>query len=189
MKTRTLGKTGITVSSIGLGCMGMSEYYGASNDVASIDLMRKAVDLGVTFFDTADMYGVGHNEMLVGQALRGGLRDRVVVATKFANMRRIDGAYLGISGKPEYVKAACDMSLKRLGIDHIDLYYQHRVDPEVPIEDTVGAMADLVKAGKVRFLGLSEAGAKTIRRAHHRAGDRVFAVDARCGGGNPRYVP
>jgi aryl-alcohol dehydrogenase-like predicted oxidoreductase len=166
MKTRTLGKTGITVSSIGLGCMGMSEYYGASNDVASIDLMRKAVDLGVTFFDTADMYGVGHNEMLVGQALRGGLRDRVVVATKFANMRRIDGAYLGISGKPEYVKAACDMSLKRLGIDHIDLYYQHRVDPEVPIEDTVGAMADLVKAGKVRFLGLSEAGAKTIRRAH-----------------------
>ena len=166
MKTRSLGKTGIKVSSIGLGCMGMSEYYGASNDVASIDLMHKAVDLGVTFFDTADMYGVGHNEMLVGQALRGGLRDKVVVATKFANMRRIDGAYLGISGKPEYVKAACDMSLKRLGVDHIDLYYQHRVDPEVPIEETVGAMGELVKAGKVRFLGLSEAGAKTIRRAY-----------------------
>ena len=166
MKTRNLGKTGIKVSAIGLGCMGMSEYYGASDDAASVALIRKAVELGVTLFDTADMYGVGHNEMLVAQALRGGLREKVVVATKFANMRRIDGAYLGISGKPEYVKAACDMSLKRLGVQHIDLYYQHRVDPEVPIEETVGAMADLVKAGKVRFLGLSEAGAGTIRRAH-----------------------
>jgi aryl-alcohol dehydrogenase-like predicted oxidoreductase len=146
--------------------MGMSEFYGASNDEASIALIRRAVDLGVNFFDTADMYGVGHNEMLLAQALRGGLRDKVIVATKFANMRRIDGAHLGVKGRPDYVKAACDMSLKRLGIEHIDLYFQHRVDPEVPIEETVGAMADLVKAGKVRFLGLSEAGAKTIRRAY-----------------------
>jgi aryl-alcohol dehydrogenase-like predicted oxidoreductase len=165
MKTRALGKTGTSVSAIGLGCMGMSEYYGPSDDGASVALLRAAVDRGVTFFDTADMYGVGHNEMLLSQAFRGALRDRVVIATKFANMRRIDCAYLGISGRPEYVKAACDMSLKRLGVGHIDLYYQHRVDPEVPIEDTVGAMAELVKQGKVRFLGLSEAGAGTIRRA------------------------
>jgi aryl-alcohol dehydrogenase-like predicted oxidoreductase len=165
LKTRKLGKTGVAVSSIGLGCMGMSEFYGPADDGVSVDLLRRAVDLGITFFDTADMYGVGHNEMLLGQAFRGGLRDRVIIATKFANMRRIDGAFLGISGKPEYVKAACDMSLKRLGVEHIDLYYQHRVDPDVPIEETVGAMADLVKQGKVRFLGLSEAGAKTIRRA------------------------
>lgn len=166
MNTRELGKTGTRVSAIGLGCMGMSEYYGPSDDVASVALLRRAVDLGVTLFDTADMYGVGHNEMLVGQALRGALRDRVLIATKFANMRRIDGAYLGVNGRPEYVKAACDMSLRRLGVSHIDLYYQHRVDPEVPIEETVGAMADLVKAGKVKHLGLSEAGAATIRRAH-----------------------
>jgi aryl-alcohol dehydrogenase-like predicted oxidoreductase len=165
MKTRALGTSGIRVSAIGLGCMGMSEFYGPSDDLASIALIRKAVDLGISLFDTADMYGVGHNEMLLGQALRG-LRDRVTVATKFGSVRRIDGAFLGVSGRPEYVKAACDMSLKRLGIDHIDLYYQHRVDPDVPIEDTVGAMADLVKAGKVRFLGLSEAGAPSIRRAH-----------------------
>jgi aryl-alcohol dehydrogenase-like predicted oxidoreductase len=166
MKTRSLGRTGITVSAIGLGCMGMSEYYGPSDDESSIALLRRAVDLGITLFDTADMYGVGHNEMLLAQAFRGALRDRVIIATKFANMRRIDGAYLGVSGKPEYVKSACEMSLKRLGVKHIDLYYQHRVDPEVPIEETVGAMAELVKEGKVRFLGLSEAGAKTIRRAH-----------------------
>jgi aryl-alcohol dehydrogenase-like predicted oxidoreductase len=166
MKTRFLGKTGIRVSAIGLGCMGMSEFYGPSSDESSVALLRRAVELGVNFFDTADMYGVGHNEMLLSRAFRGGLRDKVTIATKFANMRRIDGAFLGVNGRPEYVKAACDMSLKRLGIDHIDLYYQHRVDPEVPIEDTVGAMARLVGEGKVRFLGLSEAGAKTIRRAH-----------------------
>jgi aryl-alcohol dehydrogenase-like predicted oxidoreductase len=146
--------------------MGMSEFYGKSDDVTSIDLIRKAIDLGVTFLDTADMYGVGHNEMLLSQALRDGYRRQVVVATKFGNMRRIDGASLGVNGRPEYVVSACDMSLRRLGIDHIDLYYQHRVDPDVPIEDTVGAMAGLVKAGKVRFLGLSEAGAPTIRRAN-----------------------
>ncbi len=146
--------------------MGMSEFYGPSDDRASIALIHKAADLGITLFDTADMYGVGHNEMLLGQALHGGLRDRVVIATKFGIMRRIDGARLGVNGKPEYVRAACDMSLKRLGVDHVDLYYQHRVDPDVPIEETVGAMADLVKAGKVRFLGLSEAGPRTIRRAY-----------------------
>ncbi len=165
-KTRKLGASGVAVSALGLGCMGMSEFYGPSDDAASVALLQRAVDLGVTFFDTADMYGSGHNEMLLGQAFRGSRRERVVIATKFANMRRIDGAFLGINGRPEYVKAACDMSLKRLGVTHIDLYYQHRVDPEVPIEDTVGAMAGLVKEGKVRFLGLSEAGAKTIRRAH-----------------------
>jgi len=165
MKTRTLGRSGIGVSAIGLGCMGMSEFYGPSDDLASIELLRKAVEMGVSFFDTADMYGAGHNEMLLSQAFRGALRDKVTIATKFANMRGIDGSFLGISGRPEYVKAACDMSLKRLGMDHIDLYYQHRVDPKVPIEETVGAMSELVKAGKVRFLGLSEAGAATLRRA------------------------
>ena len=146
--------------------MGMSEFYGPSDDGSSVALLRRAVELGVTFFDTADMYGVGHNEMLLAQAFRGALRDTVTIATKFANMRRLDGAFLGINGRPEYVKAACEMSLKRLGVTHIDLYYQHRVDPDVPIEETVGAMAELVKEGKARFLGLSEAGAKTIRRAH-----------------------
>ncbi|MGA2547326.1 MAG: aldo/keto reductase [Rectinemataceae bacterium] len=166
MKNRVLGRSGISVSAIGLGCMGMSEFYGPSDDTASIDLLRKAVDLGITLFDTADMYGAGHNEMLLSQAFRGGLRNKVTIATKFANMRGIDGSFLGINGRPEYVKAACDMSLKRLGIGHIDLYYQHRVDPSVPIEETVGAMSELVKAGKVRFLGLSEAGPATIRRAH-----------------------
>ncbi len=165
MKTRKLGNSGIEVTAIGLGCMGMSDFYGKSDDVASLALLEKAVEMGVNFWDTADMYGTGHNEMLISQVLRNH-RDEITIATKFGNMRRIDGAHLGINGTPEYVKSACDMSLKRLGVDHIDLYYQHRVDPNVPIEDTVGAMAELVKAGKVRFLGLSEASAQTIRRAY-----------------------
>lgn len=165
MKTRILGQSGIAVSAIGLGCMGMSDFYGKSDDVTSLALLEKALELGVNFWDTADMYGTGHNEMLIAQVLRHH-RDEVIIATKFGNMRRIDGLPLGINGTPEYVKSACEMSLKRLAVDHIDLYYQHRVDPNVPIEDTVGAMAELVKAGKVRFLGLSEASPQTIRRAN-----------------------
>ena len=164
MKTRTLGKD-LVVSEIGLGCMGMSEFYGPGDETESLDTIRLAVDLGVTFFDTADMYGPFTNERLVGKALAG-LRDRVVVATKFGNERLADGTRLGINGSPEYVHKACDASLERLGIDHIDLYYQHRVDKTVPIEDTVGAMAELVQMGKVTHLGLSEASATTIRRAH-----------------------
>jgi aryl-alcohol dehydrogenase-like predicted oxidoreductase len=164
MKLRTLGSSDLEVSAVGLGCMGMSEFYGASEDSASIEVLHHAIDRGVTFWDTADMYGSGHNEQLIGRALRG-RRDEVVLATKFAVMRGPNGEWLGLSGKPEYVKQACDASLQRLGIDHIDLYFQHRVDPEVPIEDTVGAMAELVEAGKVRHLGLSEAAAETLRRA------------------------
>jgi aryl-alcohol dehydrogenase-like predicted oxidoreductase len=165
MQTRTLGKNGPQVSAIGLGCMGISDFYGPSDNKSSLKLLKDAVEMGVTFFDTADMYGVGANESLVGFALRK-VRSQVFLATKFGNMRRLDGAHLGVNGRPEYVLAACEQSLKRLGVETIDLYYQHRVDPTVPIEETVGAMAELVKAGKVRFLGLSEAGASTIRRAH-----------------------
>ena len=164
MESRRLGGSGLEVSAIGLGCMGMSEFYGPSDDASSINVLHHAIDLGVTFWDTADMYGTGRNEQLVGRALRG-RRDRVVLATKFALQRGPDGSFIGISGRPEYVRAACDASLTRLGVDHVDLYYQHRVDPEVPIEDTVGAMAELVEAGKVLHLGLSEAGAATLRRA------------------------
>ena len=165
MEKRRLGSQGLEVSALGLGCMGMSDFYGPTDDVESVATIHRAIDLGVTFFDTADMYGPFKNEELLGRALRG-RREQVVVATKFGNRRAADGAFLGISGRPEYVREACDASLRRLGVGHIDLYYQHRVDPNVPIEDTVGAMAELVKAGKVRHLGLSEAGPATIRRAH-----------------------
>lgn len=164
MKTVTLGRTGQQISRLGLGCMGMSEFYGQSDEANAIAVIHRALDLGVDFFDTADMYGSGHNESLVGKALAG-RRDKAIIATKFAIMRGEGGSFTGVSGKPEYVAKACDASLKRLGIDVIDLYYQHRVDPDTPIEETVGAMSRLVEAGKVRYLGLSEAAPATLRRA------------------------
>jgi aryl-alcohol dehydrogenase-like predicted oxidoreductase len=164
MKTRELGTKGLRVSALGLGCMGMSDFYGRRDEAESIATIHRALDLGVTFLDTADVYGPFTNEILVGKAIKG-KRQRVILATKFGNVRAPDGKFIGQNGRPEYVKAACDASLGRLGVDHIDLYYQHRVDREVPIEETVGAMADLVRAGKVRFLGLSEASAQTVRRA------------------------
>ncbi len=162
---RQLGSTGVQISPIGLGCMGMSDFYGKAEDTASTALLHHALDSGVNFFDTADMYGPWTNERLVGKALRA-RRNEAVIATKFAVMRSEDGRFLGVNGKPDYVRAACDASLERLGIDTIDLYYQHRVDPQTPIEETVGAMAGLVAAGKVRFLGLSEATPEQVRRAH-----------------------
>ena len=165
MLQRTLGSASpLAVSAIGLGCMGMSEFYGAGDDSQSAAVIRRALDLGCTFLDTADMYGPFTNEALVGAAIAG-RRDEVQLATKFGNERRADGSRVGINGRPEYVRAACDASLQRLGVDYLDLYYQHRVDKTVPIEDTVGAMAELVAAGKVRHLGLSEASSATIRRA------------------------
>src|SRR5947209_12095817 len=164
MESVNLGTQGLEVSRQGLGCMGMSEFYGDSDEGESIATIHRAIDLGVTFLDTADMYGVGRNEELVGRAIAD-RRDRVVLATKFGNVRNRDGAFLGRDGRPQYVHSACDASLRRLGVDVIDLYYQHRVDPQTPIEDTVGAMSRLIEEGKVRYLGLSEASPETIRRA------------------------
>jgi aryl-alcohol dehydrogenase-like predicted oxidoreductase len=164
MHTRTLGKSGLAVSALGLGCMGMSDFYGPSDEPQNLATLDRAIELGITFWDTSDMYGVGRNEELLGRALRG-RRDRVTLATKFGVLRDPDGTFLGVDGRPEYVRQACEASLGRLGVDHIDLYYQHRVDPKVPIEETVGAMAELVREGKVRHLGLSEAAAGTVRRA------------------------
>jgi aryl-alcohol dehydrogenase-like predicted oxidoreductase len=165
MKTRALGSQGLTVSALGLGCMGMSDFYSGRDETAAIATIHRALDLGVTLLDTADMYGPFTNEELVGRAIAD-RRDRVVIATKFGSVRSPQGAFLGVNGKPDYVRHACEGSLRRLGVDHIDLYYQHRVDPSTPIEETVGAMAELVREGKVRFIGLSEAAPATIRRAH-----------------------
>ena len=165
MQTRTLGSEGLEVSALGLGCMGMSEFYGTTDEAEAVTTIHRAIELGVFFLDTADMYGPFTNERLVGRAIAD-RREEVVLATKFGNERSEDGGFLGINGKPEYVRKACDASLQRLGVDHIDLYYQHRVDKTVPIEETVGAMAELVERGKVRHLGLSEASPETIRRAH-----------------------
>ncbi|HVB32833.1 MAG TPA: aldo/keto reductase [Patescibacteria group bacterium] len=165
MPKRKLGSSGPEVPVLGLGCMGMSEFYGQSDEAESIATIHRAIDLGVNFLDTADIYGPGHNEQLVGGAIRG-RRNQVILATKFGNVRDGEGRWVGVNGRPEYLRSCCDASLRRLGVDRIDLYYQHRVDPDVPIEETVGAMADLVHAGKVGMLGLSEAAASTIRRAH-----------------------
>lgn len=164
MKYKKLGNSNIEISAIGLGCMGMSEFYGKGDDAESINVIHKAVDNGINFLDTADMYGVGKNEELVGKAIKD-IRNKVILATKFGNVRGEDGSFLGVNGKPDYVKKCCENSLKRLNTDVIDLYYQHRVDPNTPIEDTVGAMSELVKEGKVRYIGLSEAAPDTVRRA------------------------
>jgi aryl-alcohol dehydrogenase-like predicted oxidoreductase len=165
MQHRPLGRQGLTVSALGLGCMGMSEFYTGRDDDKSVATIHRALDLGLDFLDTADMYGPFTNERLVGRAIRD-RRDQIMLATKFGNQRGEDGSFLGVNGRPEYVRKSCDSSLQRLGVDHIDLYYQHRVDRSVPIEETVGAMADLIREGKVRYLGLSEAASRTIRRAH-----------------------
>ncbi len=165
MEQRKLGTQGLVVPALGLGCMGMSDFYAGRDDAESVATIHRALELGMNYLDTADVYGPYTNEELVGRAIKD-RRDRVILATKFGNVRGPDGSWRGVNGRPDYVKSACDASLKRLGVTHIDLYQQHRVDKSVPIEETVGAMADLVRAGKVRYLGLSEAGAATIRRAH-----------------------
>ena len=165
MESRNVGSEGLVVSELGLGCMGMSEFYGTGDEDESVATIHRALELGITFLDTADMYGPFTNERLVGKAIEG-RRDEVVLATKFGNVRGENGERLGISGDPDYVRRCCDASLERLGVDHIDLYYQHRVDPETPVEETWGAMKELVDAGKVRFLGISEAAPETIRKAH-----------------------
>jgi aryl-alcohol dehydrogenase-like predicted oxidoreductase len=165
VEKRSLGSQGLVVSELGLGCMGMSEFYGTPDEDESIATIRRAIELDVTFLDTADMYGPFTNERLVGKAITG-MRDQVTLATKFGNERAEDGTRLGVNGRPEYVRKACDASLERLGVEHIDLYYQHRVDPDTPVEETWGAMKELVEAGKVRCLGISEAAPETIRRAH-----------------------
>jgi len=165
MQTRELGRSGLFVSALGLGCMGMSDFYGEGAEAESIATIHRAIELGVTFLDTADIYGLGSNEELVGKAIKD-RRSEVMLATKFGNVRAADGSFVGVNGRPDYVRSACEASLRRLEVEVIDLYYQHRVDANTPIEDTVGAMAELVKAGKVRYLGLSEAAPETIRRAH-----------------------
>jgi aryl-alcohol dehydrogenase-like predicted oxidoreductase len=165
MILKPLGNSNIKISAIGLGCMGMSEFYGKGDDAESIKVIHRAVELGINFLDTADMYGIGKNEELVGKAIKP-IREKIILATKFGNVRGADGSFLGVNGKPEYVRKCCESSLKRLGTDVIDLYYQHRVDPETPIEETVSEMAALVKEGKVRYIGLSEAAVDTIRRAN-----------------------
>ena len=174
MPQRRLGRSELLVSALGLGCMGMSEFYGATDDNESIATIHRALDRGINFLDTADMYGLGRNEELVGRALRG-RRHQVVLATKFGNVRSPDGKFLGVNGRPEYVQQSCEASLRRLGVETIDLYFQHRVDADVPIEETVGAMAELVQQGKVRFLGLSEAA-----RADHPPRRRKFIPSPRC---------
>src|SRR5256886_4682865 len=165
MEQRGLGSDGVVVAAMGFGCMGMSDFYGGRDDAESIATIHRALELGITLLDTADIYGPFTNEQLVGRAIAD-RRDRVVLATKFGNVRKPDGTFVGVNGSPEYVRQAGDASLARLGVNHIDLYYQHRVDPKGPVEDTLGAMAELVRAGKVRYLGLSEAAPATIRRAH-----------------------
>ena len=186
MQTVALGSQGLTVSCQGLGCMGMSEFYGPGDDAESVATIHRALELGVTLLDTSDMYGPHTNERLVGRAIAG-RRDQVVLATKFGIVRDPnDPATRGVNGRPEYVRQACEASLQRLGIDHIDLYYQHRVDPDTPIEETVGAMAELVREGKVRFLGLSEAAPETIRRAHAVHRSPRFRPNTRSGRASPR---
>ena len=189
MNKRELGTSVLSVSAMGLGCMGMSEFYGATDEAESTATIHRALDLGIDFLDTADMYGSGANEELVGRAIKG-RRDQVILATKFGNVRTPEGGFGPVKGRPEYVRQACDASLQRLSVEVIDLYYQHRVDPDVPIEDTVGAMKVLVEAGKVRFLGLSEAGAQTIRRASdRRAADGVQPLEPRPGGRDTSGLP